>query len=70
MEEELCGRDPNKPREPIDYVPGEVETRSGIVVIPADDVRARTIGFTCKEEIGIGFFNPKGLTKLRLGEKP
>jgi len=68
MEEELCGRDPNKPREPSECDSG---LRTEIVIIPGDYLKppVTLTGFTCFEEVGVGFYNPKGITKLQLGDK-
>ena len=40
------------------------ETQVLLTVLSADDPKARTIGFSCFENIGIGAFNPRGLTRM------
>jgi HK97 family phage major capsid protein len=43
---------------------GRVPVRTELTVLSADDPKARTIGFSCFENLGIGAFNPRGLTRL------
>lgn len=43
---------------------GRFPVRTELTVLSADDPKARTIGFSCFENIGIGAFNPKGLTRI------
>ncbi len=43
---------------------GRFPVRTELTVLSADDPKARTIGFSCFENIGIGAFNPRGLTRL------
>jgi HK97 family phage major capsid protein len=51
----ICGEPENFGRFPV---------RTELTVLSADDPKARTIGFSCFENIGIGAFNPKALTRL------
>lgn len=52
------------------YVCGEAElfgrmpVRTELTVISADDAKARTIGFSVFENVGIGIHNPKGLVRV------
>ncbi len=43
---------------------GRFPVRTELTVLSADDPKARTIGFSCFENIGIGCFNPRGLTRM------
>ena len=43
---------------------GRIPVRTELTVLSADDPKARTIGFSCFEQIGIGAYNPRGLTRL------
>lgn len=43
---------------------GRIPVRTELTVLSADDPKARTIGFSVFENIGIGAFNPRGLTRL------
>jgi len=43
---------------------GRIPVRTELTVLSADDPRARTIGFSCFENLGIGAYNPRGLTRL------
>jgi len=43
---------------------GRFPVRTELTVLSADDPKARTIGFSCFENVGIGVFNPRGLTRL------
>lgn len=43
---------------------GRIPVRSELTVLSADDPKARTIGFSCFEQIGIGAYNPRGLVRL------
>jgi len=43
---------------------GRFPVRTELTVLSADDPKARTIGFSVFENIGIGAFNPRGLTRL------
>lgn len=43
---------------------GRIPVRTELTVLSADDPKARTIGFSVFENLGIGCFNPKGLTRL------
>jgi len=43
---------------------GRIPVRTELTVLSADDPKARTIGFSCFENIGIGAFNPFGLTRM------
>jgi hypothetical protein len=45
---------------------GRMFVRTELTVLSADDPKARTIGFSCFENIGIGCFNPRGLTRLTI----
>jgi HK97 family phage major capsid protein len=51
----VCGEPENFGRFPV---------RTELTVLSADDPKARTIGFSCFENIGIGCFNPRALTRL------
>lgn len=43
---------------------GRIPVRTELTILSADDPKARTIGFSCFENLGIGAFNPRGLTRL------
>jgi hypothetical protein len=43
---------------------GRIPVRTEITVLSADDPKARTIGFSCFENLGIGAFNPRGMTRV------
>lgn len=43
---------------------GRIPVRSELTVISADDAKARTIGFSIFENIGIGIHNAKALTRV------
>lgn len=43
---------------------GRFPVRTELTVMSADDPKTRTIGFSCFENVGIGAFNPRGLTRL------
>jgi hypothetical protein len=43
---------------------GRIPVRTEITVLSADDPKARTIGFSCFENLGLGAFNPRGLTRI------
>ncbi len=43
---------------------GRFPVRTELTVLSADDPKARTIGFSVFENVGIGAFNPRGLTRL------
>ena len=43
---------------------GRIPVRTELTVLSADDPKARTIGFSIFENLGIGAFNPRGLTRL------
>lgn len=45
---------------------GRIPVRTELTVLSADDPKARTIGFSVFENIGIGAFNPRGLTRLSI----
>jgi hypothetical protein len=45
---------------------GRIPVRTELTVLSADDPKARTIGFSVFENIGIGAFNPRGLTRLTI----
>jgi hypothetical protein len=45
---------------------GRIPVRTELTVLSADDPKARTIGFSCFENIGLGAFNPKGLARLTI----
>mgnify|MGYP005738656521 CR=1 FL=1 len=45
---------------------GRIPVRTELTVLSADDPKARTIGFSVFENLGIGAFNPRGLTRLTL----
>lgn len=43
---------------------GRIPVRTELTVLSAEDPKARTIGFSVFENLGIGAFNPRGLTRL------
>jgi HK97 family phage major capsid protein len=43
---------------------GRIPVRTELTVLSADDPKARTIGFSVFENLGIGAYNPKGLARL------
>jgi hypothetical protein len=43
---------------------GRFPVRTELTILSADDPKARTIGFSVFENVGIGCFNPRGLTRL------
>ena len=43
---------------------GRIPVRTELTVLSADDPKARTIGFSIFENLGIGAFNPRGLARL------
>ena len=43
---------------------GRIPVRTELTVLSADDPKARTIGFSVFENLGLGAFNPRGLTRL------
>lgn len=43
---------------------GRIPVRTELTVLSADDPKARTIGFSIFENIGLGAFNPRGLARL------
>ena len=43
---------------------GRFPVRTELTVLSADDAKARTIGFSCFENVGVGAFNPRGLTRM------
>ena len=43
---------------------GRIPVRTELTVLSADDPKARTIGFSVFEQLGIGAYNPRGLTRL------
>lgn len=43
---------------------GRIPVRTELTVLSADDPKARTIGFSCFENLGIGAFNPRALTRV------
>ncbi len=45
---------------------GRIPVRTELTVLSADDPKARTIGFSVFENLGIGAFNPRGLTRLTI----
>jgi len=45
---------------------GRIPVRTELTVLSADDPKARTIGFSVFENIGIGAYNPKGLARLTI----
>jgi hypothetical protein len=45
---------------------GRIPVRTELTVLSADDPKARTIGFSCFENLGIGAYNPKALARLTI----
>jgi len=45
---------------------GRMPVRTELTVLSADDPKARTIGFSVFENIGIGAYNPRGLARLSI----
>ena len=45
---------------------GRIPVRTELTVLSADNPQARTIGFSCFEQLGLGAFNPKGLARLTI----
>lgn len=45
---------------------GRIPVRTELTVLSADDPRRRVIGFSCFEQLGIGAYNPRGLTRLSI----
>lgn len=45
---------------------GRIPVRTELTVLSADDPKARTIGFSIFENLGIGAFNPRGLVRLQV----
>ena len=45
---------------------GRIPVRTELTVLSADDPRARTIGFSVFENLGLGAYNPRGLTRLTI----
>lgn len=45
---------------------GRMPVRTELTVLSADDPKARTIGFSVFENLGIGAYNPKGLARLTI----
>jgi len=45
---------------------GRIPVCTELTVLSADDPKARTIGFSVFENLGIGCFNPKGLVRLSI----
>lgn len=45
---------------------GRIPVRTELTVLSADDPKARTIGFSVFEQIGIGAYNPRGLTRIQI----
>jgi len=43
---------------------GRIPVRTELTILSADDPKARTIGFSCFENLGLGAFNPRGLTRI------
>lgn len=43
---------------------GRIPVRTELTVLSADDPKARTIGFSVFENLGIGAYNPRGLSRL------
>jgi HK97 family phage major capsid protein len=43
---------------------GRIPVRTELTVLSADDTKARTVGFSVFQNLGIGAFNPRGLTRL------
>lgn len=45
---------------------GRIPVRTELTVLSADDPKARTIGFSIFENLGIGAYNPRGLVRLTI----
>ena len=45
---------------------GRIPVRTELTVLSADDPKARTIGFSCFENLGLGAYNPRGLVRLTI----
>jgi len=45
---------------------GRIPVRTELTVLSADDPKARTIGFSVFENLGIGCYNPRGLARLSI----
>ena len=45
---------------------GRIPVRTELTVLSADDPKARTVGFSCFENLCIGAFNPRGLVRLTI----
>ena len=45
---------------------GRIPVRTELTVLSADDPKARTIGFSIFEQLGIGAFNPRGEVRLTI----
>jgi hypothetical protein len=45
---------------------GRIPVRTELTVLSADDPKARTIGFSVFENLGIGCHNPRGLARLNI----
>lgn len=45
---------------------GRIPVRTELTVLSADDPKARTIGFSVFENLGIGCYNPKGLARMTI----
>jgi hypothetical protein len=45
---------------------GRIPVRTELTVLSADDPKARTIGFSVFENLGVGAFNPRGLARLTI----
>ena len=45
---------------------GRIPVRTELTVLSADDPKARTIGFSIFENLGIGAYNPRGLARLTI----
>jgi hypothetical protein len=43
---------------------GRIPVRTELTVLSADDPKARTIGFSVFENLGLGAYNPRGLARL------
>ena len=43
---------------------GRIPVRTELTVLSADDPKARTIGFSIFENLGLGAYNPRGLVRL------
>jgi hypothetical protein len=45
---------------------GRIPVRTELTVLSADDPKARRIGFSCFEQLGIGVHNPLGLVRIKI----